>query len=137
MAKQKGSDLLLKLDTTGAGTFVTIGGIINARMDVSVESAEVTNQGSPGKFRELLEGAGIKQMTVSGSGTFDTVAPQSILRQVILDGLHREWQVIVPGEGTYQAPFQVTRYQRTGQHDRDVTFDITLESAGQIVFTPV
>jgi TP901-1 family phage major tail protein len=135
MAKQKGSDLLLKLDTTGGGNFVTIGGVQNATLRFRVGDAEVTNQGSPGKYRELLEGAGIKSMSVSGSGVFDTAAPQSTVRQVVMDALHRRWQVIVPGEGIYDAKFQVTQYERRGQHERDVTFDITLESDGLVTFT--
>lgn len=135
MAKQKGSDMLLKLDTTGSGNFVTIGGIQNARMALRSGDAEVTNQGSPNKFRELLEGAGIKALTVSGSGTFDHAAPQSTVRSVAFAGTHREWQIIVPGEGTYEGLFQITQYERVGEHTRDVTFDITLESAGDITFT--
>lgn len=135
MAKQKGSDMLLKLDTTGSGNFVTIGGIQNPRMSIKVGDAEVTNQGSSGKWRELLEGAGIKSITVSGSGTFDAASPNSTLQSVVVNGTIRTWQCIIPGEGTYEGLFQVTSYERTGQHERDVTFDITLESAGAITFT--
>jgi TP901-1 family phage major tail protein len=135
MAKQKGSDMLLKLDTTGSGNFVTILGIQNPRISIRVGDVEVTNQGSTSKFRELLEGAGIKSVTISGSGTFDSATPTSTLQSVMFAGTHREWQCIIPGEGTYEGVFQITQYERTGQHDRDVQFDLTLESAGVITYT--
>jgi TP901-1 family phage major tail protein len=135
MAKQKGSDMLLKLDTTGSSNWVVVGGIQNPRIQIRIGEADVTNQGSASKFRELLEGAGIKQVTISGSGTLDTAAPNSTLIALVLAGTIRAWQCIIPGEGTYQGSFQVTQYNRQGQHDRDVEFDITLESAGAISFT--
>jgi len=134
MARQKGSDVLLKLDTTGAGNYVTIGGIQNARINMDRGDADVTNQGSPSKHRELLEGAGILKMSVSGDGVFDPVAPQDTLRSVMMQGLLRNWQIIVPGEGTYTALFQITKYERGGQHEKEVTFQISLESAGLISF---
>jgi len=134
MAKQKGSDMLLKLDTTGSGNYVTVGGIQTNRFSIRKGEAEVTNQGSPSKFRELLEGAGITAMSISGSGVMDSASPNSLLRQLVMAGTIRNWQVIVPGEGTYTGPFQITQYERNGPHDRHIDFSISLESAGEISF---
>jgi TP901-1 family phage major tail protein len=134
MARQKGSDVLLKLDTTGSSNYVTIGGIQNARITLDRGDADVTNQGSPSKHRELLEAAGIFKMSVSGDGVFDSAAPQDTLRSIMMQGLHRNWQVIVPGQGTYSGAFMVTKLEFGGPHEKEVTMQISLESAGLISF---
>jgi len=130
MAKQKGSDMLLKCDLTGSGVFVTVGGIQTTRFNLRVGDADVTNQGSPSKFRELLEGAGIKQISVSGNGVFDSGANWKALRNLILNGTIRNWQLIVPGDAIYQVAMQVTQLEHQGPHDKAVSASISLESAG-------
>jgi TP901-1 family phage major tail protein len=134
MARQKGSDVLLKLDTTGAGNYVTVGGIQNARITLDRGDAEVTNQQSPSKHRELLEAAGIFKMSVSGDGVFESAVPQPTLLTVMMQGLHRNWQIIVPGQGTYTGLFMVTKLEFGGPHEKEVTMQISLESAGLISF---
>jgi TP901-1 family phage major tail protein len=132
MAYRKGDEMLLKVDTDGLGTYVTVGGIQNPRLSIRRGEADVTNQQSPSKHRELLEAAGIMSMSVSGSGVFNDLAPAATIRQYAMNGTIRNWQLIVPGDGTYTGKFQVTQYERTGQHQREVDFSITLESAGVI-----
>lgn len=135
MAKQKGSDVLLKLDTTGSGNYVTIGGIQNARVSMKRGDAEVTNQSSSSKHQELLEGAGIFSMEVSGNGVLDSATPQSTVESVAMAGTIRNWQAVIPGRGTYQGLFQVTSLEFGGQHEKEVTISIALKSAGVITFT--
>ena len=84
MSKIKGSDMLLQLDTTGSGNYTTIGGIQTSRLSIRRGDTDVTNQSSTGKWRELLEGAGIVAIDVSGSGVLDSAAPWSTLRSVML-----------------------------------------------------
>ncbi len=135
MAKQKGSDMLLKIDTTGSLNFVTIGGIQNPRMSMRRGDVDVTHQGSPSKHRELLEGASIFSISVSGSGVLDSAAPWSTLRSIMTAGTIRTWQIIVPGDATYQGLFQITQLEVQGPHDKEATFSISLESAGLITIS--
>ena len=132
MAYRKGSDMLLKVDTDGNGTFVTVGGIQTTRLSIRRGDADVTNQLSASKFRELLEGAGIVSMSVSGSGVMSDASPQATVRALAIAGTIRNWQLIVPGDGTYQGAFQITQYERSGTHDKEVEFSIALESAGVV-----
>lgn len=134
MAKQKGSEMLLKVDTTGSGNYQTIAGVQNPRISLRRGDVDVTNQQSNSKHRELLEGASIFSMSVSASGTHDSAAPTSTLHALMMAGTIRNWQLIVPGLGTYTGQFQVTQYEFQGQHDKEVTFSIALESAGLIAF---
>jgi len=41
----------------------------------------------------------------------------------------------VPDFGTVEGPFQVSTLEYAGQHDGEMTFDLALESAGQLSFT--
>jgi TP901-1 family phage major tail protein len=46
----------------------------------------------------------------------------------------RDWRVIVPDLGTVEGPFQIATLEYGGQHDGEVTFDLSLESAGALTF---
>lgn len=135
MAKQKGSDMLLKIDTTGSLNFMTIGGVQNPRIAIRKGDVDVTNQGSPSKFRELLEGAGITQISISGSGVLDTSSPTPTHVSVTLAGTIRTWQAIVPVLGTFQGYFQCTQFELTGKHDGEISFSFTLENSGVITLS--
>ncbi len=41
---------------------------------------------------------------------------------------------MVPDFGTISGPFQITALEIAAEHDREVTFDIALESAGEVTF---
>jgi TP901-1 family phage major tail protein len=135
MAYQKGSDMLLKVDTTGSSNFVTVGGIQTPRFSIRRGDADVTNQSSSNKWRELLEGAGIISMSVSGQAVLDSAAPQPTLMSLHTAGTHRAWQLVIPGLGTFQGNFQITQLDFSGPHDKEVSMDISLESAGALTFT--
>lgn len=134
MAAQKGSDMLLQFDTTGAGAYSTVAGITTQRLTIKVGDVDVTNQGSSNKWRELLAGAGIKSLSASGSGVFKSDAPTSTLVALILAGTIRIWKLYIPGLGTFTCSLQITSFDLTGPHDKEITFDISLESAGEVTF---
>ena len=71
MAAQKGKDLLLKVDSDGAGSFTTVAGLRARTLAFNAASVDITDQESAGRWRELLEGAGIKTARISGSGIFN------------------------------------------------------------------
>jgi Phage tail tube protein len=60
---------------------------------------------------------------------------QPHIRDYAFNGTVRDWQVIVPDFGTIQGAFQITSLEFSGRHDAEMTFDISLESAGELTFT--
>lgn len=136
MAVQKGMDLLLKVDTTGAGAFATVAGLRSRRLSFFTGAVDVTTADSPSRWRELLAGAAARRASLSGSGVFKDVAADATLRQLFFDGVIRAWQVVLPGFGTVQGPFQIVALDYGGDHDGEMTFDLALESAGALTFTP-
>lgn len=135
MAAQRGRDLLLKLDTTGGGSFSTVAGLRARRIAFSAGTVDVTDADSPGRWRELIEGAGIRRAGISGSGLFRDAAADASVRQIFFDGVIRTWQVVVPDFGTIAGPFQLAALDYAGTHDGEVTYEIALESAGALTFT--
>jgi TP901-1 family phage major tail protein len=135
MAAQKGKDLLLKVDANGSGSFVTIAGLRSRAIAFNAETVDVTHSESAGRWRELLSGAGAQSARVTGSGIFKDAASDAIIRDYVFSGTVRDWQIVVPDFGTMAAPFQITAFELTGRHDGEVAFEMTLESAGELVFT--
>ncbi len=68
MSAQKGKDLLVKI-ADGVG-FTTVAGLRTRRLSFNAETVDITHAESAGRWRELLDGAGIKRAGVSGRGLF-------------------------------------------------------------------
>ena len=135
MTAQKGKDLLLKIDADGVGAFQSVAGLRARQIALNAESVDITNADSAGRWRELLEGAGVKRAGVTGSGIFKDADSDATIRQVFFDGAIRDWQVIVPDFGTLAGAFQVTALEYSGEHNGEVAYQLALESAGAIGFT--
>jgi len=132
MAAQKGKDLLLKIHDGAA--FATVAGLRSRQISFNTEPVDVTHAESAGRWRELLAGAGVKRASVSGSGVFKDAESDALIRQSFFDGTIRNAQIVVPDFGTLAGPFQITALEIAAEHDREVTFDIALESAGEVSF---
>ncbi len=135
MAAQKGKDLLLKLDTNGTGTFVTVAGLRSRSISFNAETVDVTHAESVDEWRELLSGAGVKSARIAGAGIFKDAASDATIRAYVFDGTIREWQVVIPNFGTVEGLFQISSLELSGRHDGEVAFEMTLDSAGALTFT--
>jgi TP901-1 family phage major tail protein len=135
MAAQSGRDMLLKLDETGAGSFVTVAGLRSKRLAFNAQSVDVTDAESAGRWRELLSGGGVKRASVSGSGIFKDQASDAATRAIFFSGEVRNWQLVLPDFGTVAGPFQITALEFSADHAGEVTFELGLESAGALSFT--
>lgn len=133
MAAQKGKDLLLKIND-GVSGFVTVAGLRTRRIALNADTVDVTDAESAGRWRELLSGAGVRRASVSGTGIFKDQASDVLLRQVFFDGLMRDWQIVIPGLGVLAGPFQISNLDYRGEHATELTFDISLDSAGALSF---
>jgi TP901-1 family phage major tail protein len=135
MPAQKGKDLVLKLDQSGTGSYITVAGMRATTLAFNAETVDITHQESVGRWRELLAGAGVKSATIRGNGIFKDAASDALIRQMVFDGTIRNWQAIIPDFGIVQGPFQIASLEFGGRHDGEVTFDLALASAGELTFT--
>ncbi len=137
MPAQKGRDLLLKVDDVPNGTFTTIGGLRTRTLSFNTTSVDITSSESAGQWRELLAGGGIRTAKVAGSGIFKDTASDAMIRTHVVGGLIRPWQIVIPSFGIVAGAFQILAFDISGRHDGEVTFEIALESAGELTFTVI
>lgn len=137
MPAVKGLDMLLKVDSTGSGSFSTVGGIRSTEISLDGASVDVTSQDDTSRYRQLLAGAGIKTATIKGSGVFKGDSAAGTVRSYFAADTIRDWTIIVPGFYTIKGSFKITNLTYSGDHAAEVTFSISLESAGDLTFTAV
>ncbi len=132
MAAQKGKDLLLKL--FDGAIYVTVAGLRARRIAFNAETVDATDSESAGRWRELLAGAGLRRAALTGSGIFKDQPSDELVRGVFFAGGAPAWQIVLPDFGTVEGPFQITLLEYSGQHDGELGFQMTLESAGALTF---
>lgn len=135
MAVQSGKDVLLKVDLSTDGSFETVAGLRATRISFNAETVDVTSLESAGGWRELLAGAGVKSASISGSGVFRDAGTDERARQIFFDGEVPDWQVIIPSFGVVEGPFQITSIEYAGSHNGEATYELSLASAGALIFT--
>lgn len=133
MAGEKaGKDFLLKIDTGGA-TYVTMGGLQAKSFTLNNEEIDVTNHDSS-QWKTLLDGAGIRSMTVAGNGIHNGSA--STLNKAednCMSGTLTNFQVVDANSGrTYTAAFKIVSWERGGEHNGAQTYAISLASSGAV-----
>ncbi|WP_316858028.1 phage major tail protein, TP901-1 family [uncultured Cohaesibacter sp.] len=134
MTAQKGKDLLLKVRNDDDSAYVTVAGLRARSLSFNAESVDISHSESSGRWRELLEGAGTRHASLSGSGLFKDSDSDERIRALFFDGTIAAWQVIIPDFGTLEGNFQITALEYSGQHDNELTFEIALESASALTF---
>lgn len=134
MTAQKGRDLLLKLDATGSGSYTSIAGLRSNALSFNAATVDATSQESAGAWRELLSGAGLKSASIKGQGIFKDAASDQLVSAAFFASSILSWQVVIPNFGVITGPFQITSLDYAGRHDGELTFDLSLASAGELTF---
>ena len=135
MTAQKGKDLLIKI-ADGSG-YTTVAGLRTRRISFNAEAVDITHAESANRWRELLDGAGVKRASVSGRGLFRDASSDVLIRQTFFEGAIINYQIVIPSFGAIQGPFQIGSLEFAGEHNGELTYDMSLESAGELAFTAV
>lgn len=136
-APLKGKLFLLKVgDGSTPEVFTTVAGLRTTSLSINGEMIDVTDKDSGDQMRELLDGGGVKSMTVTGAGVFEDDASQTALEEKALSGEIANYQIAFESGRTYQGAFQVTNVEYTGEYNEAHTYSVTLESSGKITVTP-
>ena len=136
MTAQKGSLLLLKVGdgATPTENFTTVGGLRTTGFTHNNQTVDATNKDS-GAWRELLDGAGTRSITISGSGVFTDAASEETVRGFAMNNQIKNYKMTFGNGDSMTGPFQITSYQRAGNYNNEETYSISLASAGAITFT--
>lgn len=135
MAAQTGKSILIKVDTNGAGTFGTIGGMRSKSISLNKETVDVTDSDSTDQWRELLSGAGVKTCSISGSGVFKDSANEALIKTNFLTDVIADYQFVIPDFGTFEGPFDITTVEYSGEYNGEAQFSMSFDSAGVLTFT--
>ena len=140
MAAQKGSAFLLKDNSTG--TPATIGGLRSTSMSINGEMVDITTKDSNAfitsgndKARDLLQGGGIRSMSISASGVFTDSSTENILRGFAFDGAIQNYDLIFGDGSSVKGAFLITSYERAGEYNGEETYSVSLESHNTITYT--
>lgn len=128
---QRGRDLLLKIDD--GGSFRTVAGLRTKSIKLNSQTVDVTDQASNG-WTELLPDAGIRTLSLSGSGVFRDTESDARIRSAFFAQTVLDAQMIIPGFGTMSAPVLVTALTYGGTFKGEATFELSLSSAGAVTF---
>lgn len=130
MAAQKGRSVLIKVSDGGSpDVFTTVGGIRSRTFTVNNESVDITDSDNA-PWRALLGDAGLRSISVSGSGVFKDDASYNIVEDLSFSGLNRDFQLVLANSDYIQGSFQIASLSYAGEHNGEQTYDVTLESAG-------
>ena len=140
MAAQKGSAFLLKDNSTG--TPATIGGLRSTSMSINGEMVDITTKDSNAfitsgndKARDLLQGGGIRSMSISASGVFTDSSTENILRGFAFDGAIQNYDLVFGDGSKVAGAFLITSYERAGEYNGEETYSVSLESHNTITYT--
>lgn len=134
MAAQKGREFLLQIGDGGSpATFSNLGGFRTNAFRMNNEEVDITNKDSNG-FRELLEGAGVQSVSITGAGVFTDSAAQSRAWDNARNKTFDDYAMVIKGLGRVEGRFQLSSFEFGGEHNAEETFTITLSSSGQTNF---
>jgi TP901-1 family phage major tail protein len=136
MAVQKGVSLLLQVgDGAGSEAFATVGGARTISFSINNQPVDATSASSTGQWRQLIGTAGILSLDASFSGVFQDDAQDATLRTLAMGRTRRNYRLVYPDFGTFQGPFIITNLTYGGSHDGEATFELSLQSGGEVTFT--
>lgn len=135
MAAEAGSAFLVRIGDGGAPeAFETVGGMRTTALTINNEIVDITNKDSGG-WREILGGAGVRRISISGSGVFTDSNAERTMRQNALDGTISNFEIVFENTDQFSGPFQVTSLDYSGDHNGERSYSLTLDSAGAVAFT--
>ncbi len=133
MAAEAGRVLAVQINTTGS-TYADLMGLRTKSVRLNASMIDVTNSDSD-RWREILDTEGIRSATFSGSGVFVDKVNSGVMIAAHLAQEIKNYKVVVPGLGTFTAALKATTLEIAGTHDGAITYNVTLESSGEIEFT--
>lgn len=137
MAAEKGRAFLLKIgDGGGPEAFTAVGGMRSTSLRINNEMVDVTNKTSNG-WRDILAGAGVRHVSLGGSGIFTDSTSEGLLQAKALASSVDNYEIVFESGDKFSGAFQVTSLEFAGDYNGERTYNIALESSGVVSFTNV
>ena len=132
MAAEKGSAFLLKVGNGAAPpVYATVAGLRTTQLSINGEAVVITSKDSGG-WRELLSGAGVRSVSVAGSGVFTGSVAETRLKSNALAGVIDDYQLSFESGEKLQGRFLLTRLDYAGDFNGERSYAVALESSGVV-----
>ena len=132
MAAERGSAFLLKLGGGSPVSYATVAGLKTTQMAINGDAVAITNKDSGG-WRELLSGAGVRSVSVAGSGIFTGSAAETRVKSNALGGMLDDYELSFESGEKMRGEFLVTRLEYAGDFNGERNYTLALESSGEVV----
>ena len=133
MSAERGSAFLLKVGNGAAPVvYATVAGLRTTQLSVNGELVAITSKDSGG-WRELLSGAGVRSVSVSGAGVFTGSAAEVRIKGNALSGAIDDYRLSFESGETMSGRFLVTRLDYSGDYNGERSYTLSLESSGPVV----
>ncbi len=133
MAAQKGSAFLLKIsDGATPPVYRTVAGLRTTQMSITGDTVVITSKDSGG-WRELLSGAGTRQIAVNAAGIFLGSAAENQIRANVLAGTIDNYELSFEDGSRMRGAFLIQRLEYSGDFNGERNYTLLLESSGAVV----
>jgi TP901-1 family phage major tail protein len=132
MTAEKGSAFLLKVGNGAAPpVYATVAGLRTTQLSINGEAVVITSKDSGG-WRELLSGAGVRSVSVAGSGVFTGSAAEIRLKGNALTGQIDDYELSFESGERMRGRFLLTRLDYAGDFNGERSYALALESSGTV-----
>jgi TP901-1 family phage major tail protein len=133
MAAQKGAAFLLKISNGAVpAVYQTVAGLRTTQMSITGDTVVITSKDSGG-WRDLLSGAGVRQVSVSAAGIFLGSAAENQLRSNVLSGNIDDYELSFEDGAKMRGKFLLQRLDYSGDFNGERNYSMVLESSGAVV----
>ena len=133
MTAQKGSAFLLKISNGATpAVYNTVAGLRTTQMSITGDPVVISSKDSGG-WREMLSGAGNRQVSVSAAGIFLGSTAEAAIRSNVMAGTLDDYELSFEGGEKLRGRFLVQKLEYAGDFNSERNYTIQLESSGIVV----
>ncbi len=133
MTAQKGSAFLLKISNGATpAVYNTVAGLRTTQMSITGDPVVISSKDSGG-WREMLSGAGNRQVSVSAAGIFLGSAAEAAIRTNVMAGTLDDYELSFEGGEKLRGRFLVQKLEYAGDFNSERNYTLQLESSGEVV----
>lgn len=133
MTAQKGSAFLLKISNGATpAVFQTVAGLRTTQLSITGDTVVITSKESGG-WRELLSGAGVRQVSVTAAGIFLGSAAEARVRNNAMAGTLDDYELSFEDGEKLRGRFLVQKLDYAGDFNGERNYTLSLESSGEVV----